>query len=328
MSSDYGPAIWIPSPFYWQGHAGFAVRWIIIHGTAGGSSAQGVAEWFQNSQSQASTHYVIGQDGTVVQCVAESNSAWGNGIVQNGPGCNPAYTAGIPAGDAGHGQWWNNGTNPNWETISIEHVKPHIDNSDQLTSAQQEASFALVADLCDRWNIPRHWADAEGGITGHFSIESIDRSSCPGPYPWEDLFAYLGGDVVSQQQYDEVRAQAVAAEQERDQLQTQLHQLEAQYVSVRSQAVAAEHERDQYQTQLSALETQYASVRSQAVAAEQERNTYSAQVTTLTQQNTQLQQQLTTLTQQNAQLQQQLAVLNQQVLSLQGEVSGLQQELA
>jgi len=191
VSSDYEPALWIPSPFYWEGRSGNRVRWIILHGTAGGSSAQGVAEWFQNPASQASTHYIIGQDGTVVQCVAEANSAWGNGIVQDGPGCYPPYATGIPPANQGHGSWWDSGPNPNYVTISIEHVKPHTDNSDQITLAQQNASFALVAHLCAKYAVPPRWADANGGITGHFSIESSDRSLCPGPYPWPALFGYL-----------------------------------------------------------------------------------------------------------------------------------------
>jgi N-acetyl-anhydromuramyl-L-alanine amidase AmpD len=300
MSSDYGPALWIPSPFYWSGRAGHQPQWIIVHGTAGGSSAQGVAEWFQNPQSQASTHYVIGQDGTVVQCVAEGDSAWGNGIVQDGAGCDPAYAAGIPSGDAGHGAWWDNGPNPNYLTISIEHVKASIDNSDQLTSAQQEASFALIADLCDRWNIPRRWADAGGGITGHFSIESTDRSECPGPYPWDALFSSLGGDMSLS--YNELKTQAVNAEnernlaiQQRDALQQQLAALQAQYNSVRSQAVAAEQERNQLGTSLKADEGQIASLQQQLAAAQQQIATLQAQVAALQENPTPADQAITAL---------------------------------
>jgi hypothetical protein len=34
-------------------------------------------------------------------------------------------------------------------------------------------------------------ADATGGITGHFSIDPVNRSQCPGIYPWAALWAYL-----------------------------------------------------------------------------------------------------------------------------------------
>jgi len=70
------------------------------------------------------------------------------------------------------GKW--GGHNPNWVrkpksyTISIEHVKSQTDNSDILTPQQQQASFALVKDICQRNGIGMHDADNTTGITGHF----------------------------------------------------------------------------------------------------------------------------------------------------------------
>ncbi|GHO55535.1 N-acetylmuramoyl-L-alanine amidase [Ktedonobacter robiniae] len=174
--------IQMPTSNFFPNRAGYKPKWLILHGTAGGSSAQGVAQGFINSQggnNPVSTHYVIGQDGTVVQCVQEKDGAWGNGGPQTG--CDP---------------WWSTALNPNYVTISIEHVKPHTDNSDALTAAQQAASFALIREICDRWGIPKRKADKYGGITGHFSISPIDRARCPGTYPWQDLFNYLGDDML------------------------------------------------------------------------------------------------------------------------------------
>src|SRR5205823_1482810 len=101
------------------GRNGHAPKWIIVHGTAGGSSAQGIAAYFGNPASQVSSHYVIGQDGTLMCCCDENNSAWGNGVATQG--C-----------DA----WWAGMDNPNYVTISIEHVKSSTDNSDVLTPQQ------------------------------------------------------------------------------------------------------------------------------------------------------------------------------------------------
>lgn len=168
--------IWIPSPNMWQGRNGHSPKWIVLHGTAGGSSAQNVAAWFQNPQAQASTHYIVGQDGTIVSCVDEDDTPWANGIVT-----------------AGADPWWLPLDNPNYWTLSIEHVKPSTDNSDELTPAQQEASFALVERLCKRHSIPMRRADQDGGITGHYSVDPVNRSRCPGPYPWNTLFAFLTG---------------------------------------------------------------------------------------------------------------------------------------
>lgn len=175
---DYPAAAWIPTTHHWAGRGGHTPRWIIIHGTASGAeqTAEHVARFFQANDPPTSTHYVVGRDGQIAQCVRESDTAWGNGVLS-----------------AGHDAWWQDGTNPNWLTFSIEHVKPHADNSDELTPEQQAASFALVKHLCDRWGIPTRQADASGGITGHRSIDPVNRAHCPGPYPWDRLWAYLQG---------------------------------------------------------------------------------------------------------------------------------------
>lgn len=175
--------IWIPAAHHWVGREGQVPRYLILHGTAGGQSAQGIADFFALPSTQASAHYVIGLDGTVVQCVQEQDAAWSNGGITGPPG---------QAGDGiHHDAFWDTGINPNLVTIAIEHVKPSTDNSDQLTEPQKQASFALVEDICARWHIPARWADAGGGITGHFSLDPVNRSRCPGPYPFDELFAYL-----------------------------------------------------------------------------------------------------------------------------------------
>ncbi|GHO44506.1 N-acetylmuramoyl-L-alanine amidase [Ktedonospora formicarum] len=168
-------AIWIPSPNY-MSRNGWKPKWIICHGTAGFTTAQQVGNYFAQSSSQVSSHYVVGQDGTVVQCVDEQYAAWANGPITSGAD-----------------SWWYSVGNPNWATISIEHVKPHTDNSDQLTDAQKAATFKLIKEICVRWNIPFHQANSNGGITGHFSTDPVNRSRCPGPFPWNELFA-LGVD--------------------------------------------------------------------------------------------------------------------------------------
>lgn len=174
---DEPGTIWIPSNNYFPNrsdhhHTIHRPRWIIIHGTAGFTSAEEVGYYFQRAD--VATHYTIGQDGVTVQSIAESEGAWGNGDVTKG-----------------HDPWWNKDLNPNLVTISIEHVKPSLDNSDELTPAQQAASFLLVKHICERHNIPRRWADEQGGITGHYSMDPVHRHFCPGPYPWDALFEYL-----------------------------------------------------------------------------------------------------------------------------------------
>jgi N-acetyl-anhydromuramyl-L-alanine amidase AmpD len=175
---DEPGAIWMPNNNMWAGRNGHTAKYVIIHGTAGGTSAVAIANYFKSTEGSPtdpkSTHYIIGTDGQIVQVIAEANTAWGNGILS-----------------AGHDPWWSTDLNPNFVTISIEHCKPSQDNSDPLTEAQKAASFLLIKHICERHNIPRRKADAQGGIAGHCSIDPVSRSHCPGPYPWDDLFAYL-----------------------------------------------------------------------------------------------------------------------------------------
>ncbi len=181
---DEANALWIPSQSYFPGRSGHHAKWIIIHGTAGFSSAREVGYFFQTVES--STHYIVGLRGEVVQCVDEQDGAYGNGFVSG--------ISGIAGDGIHHDAWWSRSLNPNYVTISIEHVKPQRDNADHLTALQATASFRLIQHICNRHGIPQRWADAHGGITGHYSIDPVHRSFCPGPYPWDELFAFLAND--------------------------------------------------------------------------------------------------------------------------------------
>ena len=185
----------MPSPNY-SSRDGAIPRWLIIHGTAGGASAQAIGAYFATSTSQVSSHYVVGLDGTIVRCVPENLAAWANGPISG------------PAGTSGdgihHDAWWDSSPkwgglpNPNPVTISIEHVKPDTANATALTAAQQAASFMLIKDICTRQKIPMRAANAQGGITGHYSMDPVNRSRCPGTYPWSALWTFLqqGGGMI------------------------------------------------------------------------------------------------------------------------------------
>jgi hypothetical protein len=140
-----------------------------------------IGYWFQNAESEVSAHYVIGRDGSTIQCVREADAAWSNGHVS-----------------AGADEWWRNSVNPNLISISIELVKPHADNSDEISLKQRDRCFELVREICQRWKIPARQADQSGGITGHFSMDPANRSRCPGPFPWPQLWQFLdGGSIMS-----------------------------------------------------------------------------------------------------------------------------------
>ncbi len=182
-----GPgATWHPSPNLWPGRDGWRVDGIVLHGTAGGDGP-GVAAFLSDPATEASTHYVIGQDGAVFQLVRLADSAWGNGIPVQ-----PAWplVAERP------------GVNPNRYTVSIEHAKCSADNSDRLTERQLSSSVALV-----RWllaELPRrdlagdhllgHLAagDVAAVVIGHCAIDSVTRAHCPGTWDWPAYLRLLG----------------------------------------------------------------------------------------------------------------------------------------
>jgi hypothetical protein len=184
MSTDYPPAqeMLVPDANIWPNIANTR-KWLVLHKTAGGSSAQETAAYFQNNAPQAdgtfartSVHYVVGMDGAVVQCVRETDAAGGNCCLE-----------------PGHDTFWPQGINENFVTFSIESVDPATDNSTTMPQAQKDALFPLVRHICTKWNIPMRPADANGGIAGHMSLAPQSRARCPGNFPWNDLWAYLKG---------------------------------------------------------------------------------------------------------------------------------------
>jgi hypothetical protein len=173
------------------GRNGLKPKWLILHATAGGTSALEIAQFFkgtEGSNNPVSATYVVDQEAVIYQCNLESDGAWGNGPITGVPANLPFRTV----GDGVHRDaWWDPSINPNNVTISIEHVKPDSQNVTALTPAQQAASFALILDICQRNGIPMRPADASGGITGHFSMDPTERSFCPNTYPWDELWTYL-----------------------------------------------------------------------------------------------------------------------------------------
>lgn len=154
--SDYQGAAWSPNN-NWDPDQGPKDH-IVIHGTAGGTSAEGIAQHFRATEGTTgpvSTQYIVDQIGNVVQTVLERNVAWGNGT----------YPMNIRG-------------------ISIEHVKSTPDNSAELTPIQEQTSFKLIQDIRTRHNIP---------IENIIPHSAVVATACPGPYPFDRMRNYLNG---------------------------------------------------------------------------------------------------------------------------------------
>lgn len=120
-----------------------AIERIVVHITDGSANINGTISWFQNPEAKVSAHYVVGQDGEVVQMVAHNDVAW-------------------HAGSA------------NANSIGIEHVA----NTRGLipTAAQYCASAALVTWLCDQFGI----AVDRAHVVGHTEADpSTKHTGCP-----------------------------------------------------------------------------------------------------------------------------------------------------
>lgn len=143
---------------------------IVIHKTAGFSNVDDLGNYFAYTPLVTSSHYGVGQDGSVAQYVQESDGAAANCCLVG------AYDP-----------FWNDAptANKNLCTISIEHIDPASDNSTPVTDAQKQASFHLVLDICKRHNIP------VSHIKTHGSIDPVNRARCPGNYPMQELIDFV-----------------------------------------------------------------------------------------------------------------------------------------
>lgn len=183
--SDEPGVVWMPVPdsIIFPGYNGHTPRYACVHKTASAGTAQDIARFFGNlteNTEQVSSHYIVGDDGTIVQAVSEQNGAGGNCCVE------PGHAAFLPTD-----------INLNLISISIEHTDATPENSTPLTSTQKAASFQLIKHICDRHGIPKRPGDTSGGIIGHYQIAPQTRAHCPGSYPWQELFAYLEGGNVT-----------------------------------------------------------------------------------------------------------------------------------
>jgi len=163
--SEYAYGRWIESPNYtplgWRN-----ITYIVIHVMDG--YIDSAVNWFKNPTSNVSTHYLISQEGDIVQMVREKDIAWHAG--------NWAYnqqSIGIEHEDQGN---WNT---PNWVPEKL-----------------YQTSAALVRSLCEKYGIPKDRAH----IIGHTEVPGVVKP-CPGPY-WDwGYFMGLVNETLTQRTF-------------------------------------------------------------------------------------------------------------------------------
>jgi len=179
---------------------------IYLHHTAGNGNAEGVARFWNSNDSRIATAFVIGENGTIVQCFSSKHWAWHLGIdaedftkmgakYQNLNKC----SVGIEVCNWGplkekNGKFYNyvNAVvNPSYVTTLEAPYKGYL-HWYRYTDAQIEATRQLVEYLCETYNIPKDYREeiwsldkyafnGERGIFTHNSVrkDKADIYPCP-----------------------------------------------------------------------------------------------------------------------------------------------------
>ncbi len=154
---DSNLARWVASPnFTNASRRRGAVDTVVIHVTQGAYG--GAISWFQNRNSQVSSHYIVrSSDGQITQMVEEEDVAW-------------------------HARSWNG------RSIGIEH-EGFVDEPRWFTDAMYRQSAALTREICDRWGIPKN----RQGIKGHNELSGNDHTDPGRHWNWERYMQLVNG---------------------------------------------------------------------------------------------------------------------------------------
>ena len=150
----------VPSPNHGPRRGGARPQMIVLHYT-GMKSAEVALERLCQKGSEVSAHYVVFEDGEIVQCVAEARRAW-------------------HAGEA----FWAGESDINSRSIGIEIVNPGHDwGYNDFPAVQIDAVIALCRDVLARHAIPHH------RLLAHSDV-APGRKQDPGEkFPWARLAA-------------------------------------------------------------------------------------------------------------------------------------------
>ena len=146
-----------PSPNF-DSREGQKIDMLVLHYT-GMKTGRGAIEKLCDTSAKVSAHYVVEEDGRVLQLVEEKDRAWHAGI-----------------------SFWRGNTNINQRSIGIEIVNPgHEYGYRPFTLAQMEAVIALCEDIVKRHKIPAR------NVVGHSDVAPA-RKQDPGElFDWEWL---------------------------------------------------------------------------------------------------------------------------------------------
>lgn len=156
------------SPNFGPRGAGFRADMIVLHytGMESGASAE---EWLCDPASAVSSHYLVHEDGRIVQMVRESDRAWHAGKSS-----------------------WRGVTDINSCSIGIEIVNPgHSIGYVDFPEQQIEAVIALCGGISRRHDVPAERVLAHSDVAPGRKVDPGER------FPWRKLFAAGIGHFVA-----------------------------------------------------------------------------------------------------------------------------------
>jgi len=166
ISPEYpGASRFEPSPNFRRGSGTRTINRIVIHITDGWGKIDGTVSWFKDPKAQVSAHYIVAQDGEVVQMVKHNDIAW-HASRANGDSIGIEHEARSPH-----------------EFKNLGHPDPGL----MPTDVQYCNSAALVNWLCTQFNLPMDRVH----ILGHSEVSPGDNhDDCPnGVWDWDH---YMG----------------------------------------------------------------------------------------------------------------------------------------
>ena len=220
----------IASPHHMSRY-GHKIQGIVIHRMVG--TFNGTIAWFQNPDSKVSAHYLVSQEGEVVQMVRDHEAAWHAGYKSGTPP--PIYRD----------------TNPNFVSIGIENEDRTAEDVNFWTQKQLNTLVDLCRVLIKKYDIP---VDREH-IVGHSQINPEGKPFCPGShFPWEEFMKYLEEEDEPEPQVSEdvakLNTEILQLKEEKRVLEKDLR---AEIDSLKETGLQLEQERNEARTEREGL---------------------------------------------------------------------------
>lgn len=167
FQADFAPAKVRPSPNFGPRLGVDAPDMIILHYT-GMVSGQAAEDWLCAPESEVSSHYLVHEDGSIVQMVAEKDRAWHAGR-----------------------SFWAGETDINSHSVGIEIVNPgHILGYCEFPPVQIAQVISLCRDIATRYNMPASRILAHSDVAPGRKIDPGEK------FPWALLNTFGLGHFV------------------------------------------------------------------------------------------------------------------------------------